>query len=87
MTIEAFDSEAVKDVRWRVIGGGWMYPEGITTAEIEWENGEEATFSSLKKDLNTWAQDWMESHGDNEWVTDPLPEMLRGEHWYRDLGD
>lgn len=78
-----FDFESVALKRWRIVSTGWAMPPGVYSVEFEWENGEDASFSSASKDLHTWAEQWMEDHEDDPdfWDGSTLPELLTSHDW------
>lgn len=81
--LNQIDLESLKAIRWRVISTGQYMPEGIGTAEIEWENGFTANLSStsMSHQLEQWGNDMMES---DEWRSGDLPEFITSQSWVND---
>jgi hypothetical protein len=76
-------------VRWRCVGTGRAWPEGTTTIYLEWENGEEASFTTIHPDAemfaNKWSDDnqWSEDDSEPSWTDEQLPEWLTSGEWTR----
>jgi|694.fasta_scaffold50764_3 hypothetical protein len=87
MTTENF--EFPSGVRWKCVGTGRAWPEGTTTIYIEWENGEEASFTTIHPDASAFADkwssenEWAEDDSDPQWCDDPLPEFITSVEWTR----
>lgn len=76
-----FDFNAVAGVRWRVVSTVWNCPPGSFEVGIEWENGEEASFTTMSRDI----YDWAEQHFAEEevWFDSPLPKSLTEYSWMK----
>ena len=81
MTTEKF--EFPSGVRWKCVGTGRAWPEGTTTIYLEWENGEEASFTTIHPDAEMFADKWSEDDSEPSWTDEQLPEWLTSGEWTR----
>ena len=70
-------------VRWKCVGIGLSWPAGTTTIYLEWENGVEASFTTIHPDAEAFGNEWQQSEDEEDWSDSELPDWLISGDWTR----